>query len=135
MTDKSFKLTEENAKDAPVQNLEWEGKEVETEATPLWNDESGKPIILRVFDFDLPPIKAEELPTTEDLIKFHKTKITGFLWRDELVPVEELKAIYSKDKQHFRIFATCQAKPGSTILERPLNLQKIINANSAKNPN
>jgi hypothetical protein len=135
MTDKSFQIIEENAKNSPVQNLNWEGKEVETEATPLWNDDSGKPVILRVFDFDLPPIKEEELPKTEDLIKFHKTKITGFLWRDELVPIQELKAIYSKDKQHFRIFATCQAKAGSTILERPQVLQKIINANTSKNSN
>jgi len=134
MTDRSFQLTEENAKDSPVQNIEWEGKEVETEATPLMNDESGKPIILRVFDFDLPPIKEGELPTREELINFHKTKITGFLWRDELVPVQEFKAIYSKDKRHFRIFATCQAKAGSTILERPQVLQKIIN-DTSKNTN
>ena len=125
--DKNFKLTEENAIDSPVKNIEWEGKEVETEATPLMNDDSGKPIILRVFDFDLPPLKPEEFPTKQQLLDFHKSKITAFLWRDELIPIQKFKAIFSKDKQHFRIFATCQAKLGSNILEKPQVIQKLIN--------
>ena len=125
-SDKTFNVTENNAVDAPVQNINWEGKEVETEATPLMNDDTGKPIIMRVFDFDLPPLKEEELPTTAQLIDFHKTKITGFLWRDELVPIQDFKAMFSKDKKHFRIFATCQPKLGSNILERPQVLQKIL---------
>jgi len=119
-----FKFTEENAADAPVKNIEWEGQEVQTEETPLMNDGSGKPIILRVFDFDLPPLKPEELPTEQQLLNAHKTKLTAFLWRDELVPIQEFKLIFSKDKKHFRIFATCQAKLGSNILEKPQLLQQ-----------
>ena len=118
-----FKLTEENAPDSPVKDINWEGQSVETETTPLMNDDSGKPIIMRVFEFKLPPLKPEELPTAQQVIDAHKTKLTGFLWRDELVPIQDFKCIFSKDKSHFRIFATCQAKQGSNILERPLTLQ------------
>jgi len=71
----------------------------------------------------LPPLKPEEMPTPQQFIDVHKTKITGFLWRDELVPIQEFKCIFSKDNSECRIFATCQAKPGSTILERPQTIQ------------
>jgi len=124
---KEFKLIEENAQDAPVKDIEWEGKEVETETTPLMNNDTGKPIILRVFDFNLPSLKPEEFPTKEQLLNFHKSKVTAFLWRDELIPIQDFKLIFSKDKRHFRIFATCQTKAGSTVLERPQVLQKLIN--------
>lgn len=127
MSEKEFKIIEKDAVNSPVKDIQWEGKEIETETTPLANDDSGKPVILRVFDFDLPPMPPEYFPTKEQLINFHKTKITGFLWRDELVPIQEFKCIFSKDKKHFRIFATCQAKLGSTILERPQVLQEILN--------
>jgi len=119
-----FKFTEENAADAPVKDIQWEGQEVQTDETPLMNDGSGRPIILRVFDFDLPPLKPEELPTSEQLLNAHNTKLTAFLWRDELVPIQDFKLVFSKDKKHFRIFATCQAKLGSTILEKPQLLQQ-----------
>ena len=122
MQKKQFKFTEEDAVNSPVKDIQWEGEQVETEPQVLMNDGTGTPIIMRVFDFNLPPL--EELPNKEQLLAFHKTKITAFLWRDELVPIEEFKLIFSKDKKHFRIFATCQAKQGSTILERPQLLQQ-----------
>jgi hypothetical protein len=127
MSDKTFNIVEENAKNAPVQNINWEGKEVETEGVPLTSDDTGKPIIMRVFTFKLPPLKEEEFPTAQQFINVHKTKLTGFLWRDELVPIQEFKCIFSKDKSECRIFATCQAKAGSTILERPQTLQHTFN--------
>jgi hypothetical protein len=127
--EKSFKVTEENAKNAPVKDIQWEGQQMETEGKPLMDDGKGQPIILRTFDFHLPPLK--ETPSKEELLKFHKSKITAFLWRDELIPVQEFKLSFSKncnccqqEKRHFRIFALCQAKLGSTILERPQLLQE-----------
>ena len=115
-------------KEVPVDNSDWYGASLETDKTLLTNDGSGKPIILRTFDFDLPPIKPSEFPTKQQLIDFHKTKITAFLWRDELVPIQKLKLIFSKNKLHFRIFATCQAREGSVILEEPELIQNTLNA-------
>jgi len=123
----NFKHIEMKAHDSPVENIEWQGETIETPTTPLVSDDTGKPIIMRVFTFKLPPLKPEEMPTTEQFIEVHKTKITGFLWRDELVPIQDFKCIFSKDKTECRIFATCQAKPGSVILEKPQTIQHILN--------
>ena len=122
----NFKHIEHNAQNAPVKDIEWQGQTVETPTTPLMNDDTGKPIILRQFEFQLPPLKAEEMPTAEQFIAVHKTKIMGFLWRDELVPIQEFKCIFSKDNTHAKILVTCQAKAGSTILERPTTIQHTL---------
>lgn len=121
---KSFNITELQAKDAPVENIEWEGHDVQTEAKPLMDTGKGKPIILRVFDFSL-PANLPKRPSKQELIDFHKGKIKAFLWKDELVMIEELKLIYSKDYKHFRIFATCQPRAGSVVLEKPKLIQQI----------
>ena len=123
---KKFKLTEEKATNAPVEKIEWEGEQIETEAQPLVNDGSGRPIILRAFEFSLPPNVAER-PNKQQLLEFHKSKITAFLWKDELVPIQDFRLVYSKDQNHFRIFVTCQAKAGATFLETPQLLQNIPN--------
>lgn len=105
--------------------IEWEGAHKETDLHPIHNEGGGKPIILRTFDFDLPPM--ENLPTNQQLLEANKTKITTFLWKDELVPIQEFKCVKSKDGRHFRIFATCQAKAGSVILEEPKLIQDLLN--------
>ena len=115
---KTFKIQDTN---------EWEGADMQTDSVPLANDGSGKPIILRTFDFDLPPLEKENFPTKQQLLDFHYSKIIAFLWRDELVPCQKLKLMFSKDKKHFRIFATCQAKVGSNILEVPELIQNKLN--------
>ena len=130
---RKFKITEENAKDAPCEKIEWEGQEMQTDQKPLMDSGAGKLIILRTFDFQLPPLK--ELPTKKQLLDFHKSKIMAFLWRDELTPIQEFKLAFSKncdcckqENRHFRIFAVCQAKQGSNVLEKPQRLQDIVHA-------
>lgn len=104
--------------------IEWEGDHQETEAIPLHNEGSGVPIILRSFEYELPP--GVDMPGNQDLIEAHKSRITAFLWKDELVPVQDFKVVRAKDQRHFRIFVTCQGKPGSVILEKPQLIQDII---------
>ncbi len=128
--DKTFNVIEENAIDAPVKDINWEGQEVQTDGFLLKNDGTGKAVILRVFDFTLPPLKAEEIPSDEELLRFHKSKLTAFLWRDELVPVQEFKIVMDNDMTHYKIFATCQAKAGSVILDRPELLQTALQKQS-----
>jgi hypothetical protein len=126
MNQQPFKVTEENAIDAPVKDIEWEGQDIQTDSVPMINDGSGKAVIVRVFDFMLPPLKDEEIPSDEELIRIHKTKLTAFLWRDELVPVQKFKCVLSNDKKSFKIFITCQAKAGSVILGTPELLQNVL---------
>lgn len=106
-----------------MDNEEWYGQEAETDKISLAEDGTGKAIIMRIFEFTLPPFDNEQdLPTEAELVEAHKSKITAFLWRDELVPVMDYKAVISDDRKTFKIFATAQAKAGSNILEKPEQL-------------
>lgn len=116
---KQFELTEENAENAPVKDIKWHGQEIGVQADPLQDRAKGRAIILRCFDFARMP--GVELPSKEELIEAHKKTIDTFLWKDSLVRIQDLKIIIEKDK--FRIFATCQAKSGAVILEKPLTIQ------------
>jgi len=123
-------------KDKNIVDWDWEGAEgaaVETEQTSITDPKSGKQIVMRVFDFDLPPIPPEQFPSKEELLAQHKAKIMGFLWRDELVPVHDMKVIFSKDKRHFRIFSACQAKANSVILEKSERLDTYLYGNKDAN--
>lgn len=101
-------------------------------SAPLIDDGSGKRVILRRFDFELPPYPVEQRPTKEKLLQFHKSKILVFLWKDELEPIEEFKITIAKNYKRFRIFVKCKAKQGSLILKEPLLLQQVANANGLK---
>ena len=48
-----WKLTELDAKDAPVKDIEWEGEDVQAESTTKIQDDkgTGQELILRFFDF------------------------------------------------------------------------------------
>ncbi len=106
-----------------LDNQDWYGQGVETEKVSLKEDSTGKAIIMRVFEFSLPPFDNEDdMPSEAELVEAHKSKITAFLWRDELVPVMDYKAVISDDKKSFKVFATAQAKAGSNVLETPEKL-------------
>lgn len=100
-------------------NHDWYGQSAETEKVNLEDKAQGQPIVMRVFEFTLPPFDKDDLPTEDELVEAHKSRITAFLWRDELVPVMEYKAVMSDDKKTFKIFATAQARAGSSFLEKP----------------
>lgn len=119
--DKQFKIKEVNAVDAPVKDINWQGEELEVHSDPLKDGGYGRPIILRKFDFELP--NSKELPNKKQLLDYHKNKLISFLWKDELELIQEMKIIMGKRK--FTIFATCQAKKGSKIIEDPKLLQQI----------
>lgn len=103
---------------------EWESDHKETEAIPLINEGTGKPIILRSFKFNLPP--GMDMPSDDQILDAHKTRVTTFLWKDELVPVLDYKVVKDNKKHSFIIFATCQAKAGSVIMEEPKLIQNIM---------
>lgn len=107
---------------------DWSNAEVTATPVGLNDEAAGVQIIMRVFDFQLPPIKEEELPTKEQLLDFHKTKITAFLWRDELTPIKDMwSLVFAQDNKSFKIFVPCQAKAGSVILEKSELLSTYLN--------
>lgn len=111
-----------------IENEIWYGEQAETDSVLMANDNSGKAIIMRIFEFKLPPL--QQVPSEAQLVEAHKSKITAFLWRDELVPVAPMKAVIADDKLSFRIFATAQAKAGSNVLANPELLQTVLSGNT-----
>lgn len=121
-----FKVTEMNAANAPVQDVNWIGQEIEARSDiGFENDQGdGKPIILRQFEFALPMgVPMNQLPSKAKLLEFHKSKIVAFLWKDELELIAEPKIVMEGRK--FKIFATCQGKKGSLIFHKPQTLSDV----------
>ncbi len=77
------------------ENNEWTGSKQQTDEHILENKGNGKPIILRQFEFSLPP--GTPTPTKDDILGVHKTKIMGFLWKDELTLIQEPKVVFNED--------------------------------------
>lgn len=103
-----------------MENIEqWYGSEITTPTVELQDVGKGKPIILRKFDFAKNP--SVNLPTKEEIVQTYQKFIDTFLWKDSLTRIADLKVIIEKDK--FTIFATCQAKTGAVLLEKPLTIQ------------
>jgi hypothetical protein len=114
-----------------MKNEKWEGREVETDSVALVNEGNGRPIILRNFEFKVPPTM-EKWPSIEELRGIHQPAVEGFLWKDDLVLVEDLRIILDKDKKSFNIFATCQPRKGAELRELPKTLQDVLKKNDTR---
>ena len=120
--DNSFEFLEEDAVDAPVKNIKWEGKEVGTPDSILQNDGSGQPIILRTYKFAFNP-ELKGRPTKEQILTpEYKQYLNKLLWADELRMVLEPKVAINE--KEFVVYATCQPRTGATILEKPKLIQE-----------
>lgn len=102
-------------------------QELSTQSTtPLVDNATGQKLILRVFEFQLPPDIKGKIDK-QKVFNAHKKFIEQFCWKDGLVPVTDIppRVLLSKNEKKVRIFILTQAKLGSTILEKPLTLQDI----------
>lgn len=111
-THDSFHLTEMAAQGAPVDDIQWHGKDIEAN-TRLEDPGQGRPIILRQFKFEISP-DVTQIPTKKQLADHHLPRIKDFLWKDELELIEDLKVV-KNHKRSFIVFAICQPKKGSLI--------------------
>lgn len=116
-------VIEENAADAPVKDVKWDVQQAEVHSDiDIGVDKGdGRPIILRQFEYAFPPgmtyiPKAEDI-LTEGYIKFLETTL---YFVDELEMVQHPKVVIGD--RGFKIFATCQARKGSLIHQRPQTL-------------
>lgn len=118
----NFHVTETNAADAPIKDIDWTGSDVGTDEVPLLDSGTGKKLFLRQFAFAVPP--GAEKPSDADLLAYNRSKVLAFLWKDELVFAGVMKVVW-KDDSTFFIFALAEAKPGSAILDNALLLQHV----------
>lgn len=91
----------------------WNGAQVETGEQRLDDPGTGKPIILRRFEFSYnPAIKYR--PTKKDILtKDYLRFLDNRLWADELELIAEPRVVFGDTS--FSVFVTCQAKKGSRI--------------------
>lgn len=118
-------------KQADVKAKGWEGEEGIVHSDPLMDSGTGARVIIRKFDFAVPV--GVQLPPKDQLLAFNRSKIISFLWMDELELIKDLKIEIAKNRKHFRIFATCMAKKGSIIYEKPQTLQQITQPHETRN--
>jgi hypothetical protein len=91
----------------------WYAGNMETEGHRIDEPGTGKPIILRRFQYARnPAIKRK--PTKEDVLTPGYIKyLENGLWADNMEMIMEPKVVI--DKKHITVFATCQAKKGNLI--------------------
>ncbi len=111
----------------------WEGQDIEVKGDPLVNDNTGRPIILRVFEFQANPVTLKKMrPNKQELFNSHAMQIKTMLWGDGLQVVKEVppKIIISKKKDRYQIFVTCELKTGVSLLEQTQTLQDLLKPNA-----
>ena len=108
------------------------------------DEKGGKPIILRTFKFAFLPEQLRHGRMTEKRLKKSVNFVTDdkgtqddklkmiehLLWVDELRLIEIPRVTLTPDKKGFYVFATCQAKKGSLILQDPKLIQDAIKPNN-----
>lgn len=127
--EKKFKLTELDAKDAPVKDIEWEGEELGVESTTKLEEDkgTGQAIVLRFFDFAAnPEVFRVHQPTANELFSSHKLGMQAILWKDGMTPIEviEPRLLFSKDKSHYRFVISCS--PSEALIDIPQTLTELI---------
>lgn len=121
------KVMEFGAKNSPVKDILWNASQVQTPETRIEDAGSGRPIILRQFDFKYDPT-LKGRPTKEQILtEDYKRYLNTLLWADELELVQEPKVVF--EDKGFKVFAVCQARKGSMLphyANKPLPLQEVL---------
>lgn len=107
----------------------WEGQELEVKGDPLIDNGTGRPIIMRFFEFKANPETFKLKPSNQELFNAHAQQIRLFLWKDGLEPVTVIEPKIIRDKIGYKIAITCQPKLGVALNERPETLQQLIKPN------
>jgi hypothetical protein len=103
----------------------WEGANAEVKSDPLIDSATGQVSILRIFEFAINPA-VQHVPTKQELFEYHYPQITAALWKDGLVENREVAPRLTISEKKYRIYVTCTAKQGLTVLEKPLTLQELM---------
>lgn len=120
----TFEAIEQDAIDAPVDNIKWYGKEDRTEDASIHDKGEGEPVVIRLFEFKFrPDLKAT--PTKEELITPEYLKqIDISLWSDGLRRVMEPRVEISE--MGCKVFVPAVAATGQSYLDTPKLLQEYI---------
>lgn len=132
---RKFKLTETDAKDAPVKDIEWEGEELGVESTTKLEEDkgTGQAIVLRFFSFasNVEAFKQHK-PTADELFASHRMGMEAMLWKDGLTPYTaiEPRLMFSKDKSQYRFVVSCL--PNQALVDSTRTLTELIHGPASR---
>ena len=127
-----FKAIEKKANNLPskkVEDLQWEGEEVQAESTTKLQEDkgTGTPVIIRFFDFGANvDTFRQHMPTAQELFNSHMRGIESLLWTDGLAFYKgiEPRLMFSKDKKHYRFAITCV--PTQSLIDNTKTLSQLL---------
>lgn len=121
----------------------WQGKEIGVNSDiPLKDDGTGRPYIIRQFEFRFDPTKIKDIqnkkipaPTQQELFNSVWGQIRRTLWGDGIVAIEDPKTpprilIF---KKHFKVIILCEPKFGVLVADKIQTLQEITKPQSLTN--
>lgn len=118
-----FRAVERNAPETGT-DIDWYGKEDQTEASSIHDKGQGEPVVVRLFEFKFRPDLAR-VPTKEEILtKSYIEAVDGELWGDGLRRVAEPRVNITKEG--CQIFVPCVAATGQSHLEEPKLLQEWL---------
>ena len=128
------KLTEHKGNQYEIQDKQkWTGQEVGVSSdTPLVNDGSGKPYIIRQFEFHFNPETVRKIrnkqipaPTRQELFNSNWRQMQSTLWGDGLIVAQEVEPRVIVGKKRYKIILLCEPRFKTMVAERPKTLQEI----------
>lgn len=130
MTKPQFYQSEERR--GIAQEGEWIDQDLAVKAdTPLIDSATGKPVIIRMFDFSWAKgiTKEQKEISKSDKQGFfnsHAKYIRDFLWKDGLSIREDHDPKMLFNKKGYRIAVMCEARFGVSVFDKPTTLQNIM---------
>lgn len=106
----------------------WFGTSIETPGTPMIDSATGKPLILRTFEFAMKPLPPGiPIPTKQQLFNSHWPHIRDVIRFDGLVANTDVEPRVVIGKSRYRIFVLCEPKFREVLIDRPITLQQVFN--------
>jgi len=139
---KKVTVIEENAKDAPQKDLEWEAEQITAKSTTKITDDKGvgESIVLRFFSFAANPEKFHaHQPDAQHLFNEHIKGMESLLWGDGLKPHYQVqpRILFSVDGMKYEPFSpkgkqykfyqfVLPCIPTQTLIDTPMTLSQLL---------
>ncbi len=113
----------------------WYGREISTggeDGTQMVDSGTGKPFILRTFEFGINPQTSKMFkdlnvrPSKQEIFNSHWPQIRTVLWGDGLVANEDVEPRIVIGADKYQIFVLCEPKMRTMVAERPQTLQDVF---------
>jgi hypothetical protein len=113
------------------QGNDWYGASLEAPRTPLIDPASGKPLVIRSFDFRMSP-ELKQLPSKQELFSAHAKQIMSLLWGDGLRPFEGASPRVAIDRKRrtYKIVVVAEPRLNTTVIETPQSLSTLLSTAS-----